>query len=56
MEENKVGINVKFNLRATRSKVHASKTKARRNICSNKSKNLIDLKINISNIKTSTSG
>jgi hypothetical protein len=56
MEENKVGISVKFNLRATRSKVHASKTKARHNICSNKSKDLIDLKMNISNIKTSTSG
>jgi hypothetical protein len=32
MEENMVGVTVKFNLRATRSKIHASKTKVRRNI------------------------
>jgi hypothetical protein len=55
MEENRVGVSVKFNLRAIRSKVHVSKTKAKRNICSNKIKDLIDLKMNISNIKTSTS-
>lgn len=56
MEESRVGVNVKFKLRATRSKVQASKTKARRNICSNKIKDLIDLKMNISKIKTSISG
>jgi len=41
MEENMVGINVKFNLGATRPKVDALKTKARCTICNNKFKDLI---------------
>jgi hypothetical protein len=43
MEENIVGINVKFNLGAVRPKIHALKTKARCIICNNKIKELIDL-------------
>jgi hypothetical protein len=43
MEENTVGINVKFNLGAIRPKVDALKTKARCTICNNKIKDLINL-------------
>jgi hypothetical protein len=56
MEENMVGVNVKFNLGATKLKVNALKTKVRRNICSIRIKDLINLKGNSSNIQTSKSG
>jgi hypothetical protein len=36
LEENRAGVGVKFNLGATRLKVHVLKTKARGNIQSNK--------------------
>jgi hypothetical protein len=55
IEENKVRINVKFNLKATRPKINALKTKARHNICNNKIAILIYLKGNSSNIQTSKS-
>ncbi len=47
---------MKFNLGATKSKVDALKTKARCKICSNRIKDLIDLKGNSSNIQTSKLG
>jgi len=53
MEKNKVGVTVKLNLRVTKPKVNALKTKAKWNIRNNKIKNLIDLKGNSSNIQTS---
>lgn len=46
-----MGVNLKFNLGATRPKVNALKTKVIRNINNNTIKGLIDLKRNISNIQ-----
>ncbi len=44
IEENMSRVNVKFNLVAIRPKVNVLKTKAKRNICNNTIKFLIDLK------------
>ncbi len=43
IEENRLGINVKFNLGAARPKIDVLKRKVRCNICSNTIKDLIDL-------------
>jgi hypothetical protein len=51
IEENMSGVSVKFNLVAIRPKVDVLKTKAKHNIHNNTIKNLIDLKITISNIQ-----
>jgi len=46
IEENMLKVNVKFNLRATRPKVNALKSKVRSNIHNNTIKDLINLKEN----------
>jgi hypothetical protein len=50
IEENKLGVYVKFNLGVARPKIDVLKTNASCNICSDTIKNLIDLKRKISNI------
>jgi len=44
IEENKLEVNVKFNLKTTRPKIDVLKTKVKCNICNNTIKDLIDLK------------
>ncbi len=51
IEENMLGVSVKFNLVAIKPKVDVLKTKAKHIIHNNTTKNLIDLKRTISNIQ-----